>query len=63
MTGKAGIGQRPRGAAGRHQFVAARGEAAAQIDDAGFVGNTQQGSWHIGESSVLSLRRRAGLAP
>jgi hypothetical protein len=60
---QARIGQRPRRAAGGNQFETARDEALAQIGQAGFVRHTQQGSWHIGESSVLSLRRRAGLAP
>ena len=52
---KSGVGERARRAAGRDQLEAARGEAAAQIDDAGFVGNAQQGSWHNGrKSSIIS---------
>ena len=42
------------GAAGRHELEAAGGEAAAQIDDSGLVGDAQQGSWHNRQSSVLS---------
>ena len=61
--GQAGLGQRASGAARRDQLEAARGETAAQIDDPGLVGNAQQGSWHMGQSPVLSPRRRAGLAP
>ena len=55
MTGKPGVGKRARGAAGRHQLEAAGGEAAAEIDDAGLVGNAQQGSWHNErKSSIIS---------
>jgi hypothetical protein len=60
---QAGIAQRARRAAGRDQLEAARGEPTAQVDDACLVGDAQYRSWHIGQSSVLSLRRRAGLAP
>ena len=49
--------------AGRDELEAACDEAAREIDDSGLVGDTQQGSWHMRESPVLSLRRRAGLAP
>ena len=46
--------QRPRGAAGRHQLEAAGGEAARKVDEAGFVGNAEQGSWH--EDQCISVR-------
>ena len=45
---QAGVGQRAGGAAGRDQLEAAGGQAAADVDDAGLVGNAQQGSWHKG---------------
>ena len=57
---EAGVGQRARRAAGRHQLEAAGGEAAAEVDDPGLVRNAQQGSWHNAESPVLSLPTPGG---
>src|SRR5207245_2957899 len=54
-----GTGRAPR----RNQLVAARGQTMGKLDDSPFVGHTQQGSWHKRQSPLLSLRRRAGLAP
>ncbi len=45
-------GQHTRGAAGRHEFEPAGGEAAREFCNAGLVGNAQQGSWHITQSPV-----------
>jgi hypothetical protein len=61
--GEAGVGQRPRSSAGRHQLEAPGGEAACEFCNARLVRKAEQGSWHMGQSSVLSSRRRAGLAP
>ncbi len=43
---QAGLGQLPRGAAGRDQREPARDQAAPEIGDAGLVGDAQEGSWH-----------------
>ena len=60
---EARLAQRTGSSARGDEFEAARGEAAAQFRQATLVGHTQQGSWHTAQSPVLSLRRRAGLAP
>ena len=43
---QAGVGEGLRGAAGRHQFEAARDESATQFHDSGLVRYAQKGSWH-----------------
>src|SRR5262249_40685423 len=60
---QAGVDEGSRRAAGRHQLEAAPDQRAGQIDDAGLVRDAQEGPWHNQKSAVLSLRRRAGLAP
>src|SRR6185295_14018927 len=52
--------ERPRGAAGRHQLEAAGGEALCKIDDAVFVRDAEQCSWHKGKSPLLSLPTPGG---
>jgi hypothetical protein len=47
--GEACLGQCLRGAAGRDQLESAGLEAGGQVDQSGFVGNAQQGSWHGGK--------------
>ena len=58
--GEAGVGQRPRRAAGRHELVAARGEPASDLDDSGLVRHAQQCSWHKTKSPVSSLPTPGG---
>ena len=41
MTGSPAVGEGPGGAAGRDQLDAEGGQAAGEVDQAGFVGNTQ----------------------
>ena len=47
-----GVAQRPRGAAGRDQLEAAGDEPATQIDQAGLVGDRQQGAARHGDARV-----------
>ncbi len=42
-----GLGQRAGGAAGGDQFQAAPAQPVGQVDQAGFVGDTQKGSGHV----------------
>ena len=43
---QAGVGQGPRRPAGGDEFEATLGEAAGKVDEAGFVGNTENRSGH-----------------
>src|SRR5262252_922448 len=54
------VGERPRGTAGRNNVEAARGKSTRELDDAGLVGNAEQGSWHKGKSPVSSLPTPGG---
>src|SRR5262249_48026440 len=57
---EAGIEERPRCTAGGHELESARGQATAEVDDASFVGNAEQCSWHKEKSPVLSLPTPGG---
>src|SRR5262245_27869625 len=60
---EAGVAQRARRAAGRDELETPIDEGTPEFDDTCLVGYAQQRSWHKRQSPVLSLRRRAGLAP
>ncbi len=54
--GQAGGAERGGGAAGGEQLHAERGEAAGQLQQAGFIGNTQQGATYFHDGIVAQAR-------
>ena len=46
LVTEAGVGQRPRRAAGGDELEPAIDQPACQVDEPGFVRDAQQGSWH-----------------